>query len=144
MVRRSTEIRMSLSETFKVADKVFSPEGALELSAELGVLGAAFGDFNDPLKLMYMATNNVEGLQDALIGAAGGLATYNNEQKKFEVTGANLRRAKEMAAQLGMTTGDLNKTAIAAQERMAVEALPETLHASSSMFPNKIHGSNSK
>lgn len=118
MIQKSLEFRMNMDDVFKIADKVMSPDSAIELTANLQVLGGAIGDFNDPLKLMYMATNNVEGLQDALIGAAGGLATYNKEQGKFEVTGANLRRAKEMAAQLGMTTGDLNKSAIAAQERI--------------------------
>jgi hypothetical protein len=127
MVRRSTEIRMSLSETFKVADKVFSPEGALELSAELGVLGAAFGDFNDPLRLMYMATNEVEGLQGALEGVAGNLATYNMETGGFEVTGANLRQAREIAAKLGIDMSELTQSAIALQERqqaaLALEGL---------------------
>jgi len=118
MVQKAAEFRSSMSDVFRIADKVMSPDAAIELTANLQVLGGAIGDFNDPLKLMYMATNNVEGLQDALIGAAGGLATYNKEQGKFEVTGANLRRAKEMAAQLGMQVGDLNKTAIAAQERL--------------------------
>jgi hypothetical protein len=118
MIQKSLEFRMNMNDVFKIADKVMSPDSAIELTANLQVLGGAIGDFNDPLKLMYMATNNVEGLQDALIGAAGGLATYNKEQGKFEVTGANLRRAKEMAAQLGMSTADLNKTAIAAQERI--------------------------
>ena len=118
MIQKSLEFRTNMGDVFKIADKVMSPDSAIELTANLQVLGGAIGDFNDPLKLMYMATNNVEGLQDALIGAAGGLATYNKEQGKFEVTGANLRRAKEMAAQLGMTTGDLNKSAIAAQERI--------------------------
>ena len=118
MVQKAAEFKMNMGDVFKIADKVMSPDSAIELTANLQVLGGAIGDFNDPLKLMYMATNNVEGLQDALIGAAGGLATYNKEQGRFEVTGANLRRAKETAAQLGMTTGDLNKTAIAAQERL--------------------------
>ena len=77
MVRRSTEIRMELSNVFKVAENVFDPEGALDLSANLQVLGAAFGDFNDPLRLMYMATNEVEGLQGALEGVSKNLATYN-------------------------------------------------------------------
>jgi hypothetical protein len=118
MIQKSLEFRTNMNDVFKIADKVMSPDSAIELTANLQVLGGAIGDFNDPLKLMYMATNNVEGLQDALIGAAGGLATYNKEQGKFEVTGANLRRAKEMADKLGMSTGDLNKTAIAAQERI--------------------------
>ena len=117
MVRKSQEFRTSIEESFKIADKVLNPEGALELTSNLQVLGGAIGDFNDPLKLMYMATNNVEGLQDALIGAAQSLATYNTEQGRFEITGVNLRRAKEMATQLGISYDELAKGAIAAAER---------------------------
>lgn len=119
MVQKSIEFKTSMEATAAVAEKVFSPEGALELSANLQVLGGAIGDFNDPLKLMYMATNNVEGLQDALIDAAGSLATYNQEQNKFEVTGANLRKVREMATALGVDYKELTKTAIATQERLS-------------------------
>ena len=122
MVQKAAEFRMEMSTVTTIADKVFSPEGAIELTANLQVLGGAMGDFNDPLKLMYEATNNVEGLQDALIGAAGGLATYNQEQGRFEITGVNLRKAKEMAGALGITMGELNKTAIAAAERSSATA----------------------
>jgi hypothetical protein len=119
MVQKSIEFKTSMEATAAVAEKVFSPEGALELSANLQVLGGAIGDFNDPLKLMYMATNNVEGLQDALIDAAGSLATYNQEQGRFEVTGVNLRKVREMANALGVDYKELTKTAIATQERLS-------------------------
>jgi hypothetical protein len=117
MAQRSIEFRMNMESVFKIADKVFNPEGALDMVANLQALGGAFGDFNDPLKLMYMATNNVEGLQDALIGASESLATYNEEQGRFEITGINLRRAKAMAEELGVSYQDLSKGAIAAAER---------------------------
>jgi hypothetical protein len=117
MVRKATEFRMSMNEVFKIADKVMNPEGAVELAANLQVLGGAIGAFNDPMQMMYMATNNVEGLQDALIGAASSLSTYNSEQGRFEITGVNLRRAKEMAVQLGISYDELSKGAIAAAER---------------------------
>lgn len=117
MSRKATEFRMNLEDTFTIAEKVINPDSAVELSANLQVIGGAIGEFADPLKLMYMATNNVEGLQDALIGAADGLATYNSEQGKFEVSGANLRRARDMAEALGISLGDLTRTAVAAQER---------------------------
>ena len=120
MVQKSVEFRMNLGEVYKIADKVMNPDSAIELTANLQVLGGAIGDFNDPLKLMYMATNNVEGLQDALIGAAGSLATFNKDQGRFEITGVNLRRAKEMATQLGVEYKELAKGAIAAQERLSV------------------------
>ncbi len=119
MVQKANEFRMSMDSVYQVAEKVFSPEGALELSANLSVLGGAMGDFADPIKLMYMATNNVEGLQDALIGAAGSLTTYNQEQGRFEITGVNLRKAKAMAQELGISYQELAKGAIAASERSA-------------------------
>lgn len=122
MSRKATEFRMKMDEVFKVADAVMDPDKAIELSANLQVLGGAMGDFNDPLRLMYDATNNVEGLQDALIGAAGSLATYNTEQGKFEITGINLRRAREMAKTLGVDYNELTKSAIASQERLSAGA----------------------
>jgi hypothetical protein len=119
MSRKATEFRLSMGEAFKIAENVMDPDKAIELSANLQVLGGAIGDFNDPLKLMYMATNNVEGLQDALIEAAGSLATYNSEQGRFEISGVNLRRAREMAKTLGIDYKELTRTAIASQERLA-------------------------
>lgn len=118
MVQKATEFRISIAEVSKLADNVFTPEKAIDLAANLQVLGGAIGDFNDPLKLMYMATNNVEGLQDALIGAASSLATYNQAQGRFEVTGLNLRKAREMAQALGVDYKELTNGAIAAQERL--------------------------
>jgi hypothetical protein len=117
MVRKSTEFRMNMQSVFSIADKVFNPEGAIEVAANLQAIGGAIGDFNDPLKLMYMATNDVEGLQDALIGVAGSLATYNDEQGRFEITGVNLRKAKALATELGVSYEELASGAIAAAER---------------------------
>jgi len=119
MVRKSLEFRSSMESVFTIANKVFDPEGAIDLAANLQVLGGAIGDFNDPMKLMYMATNNVEGLQDALHGAAGSLATFNEKQGRFEVTGVNLRRAKAMADAMGVSMKELNNIAIATAERTA-------------------------
>jgi hypothetical protein len=119
MVRKSKEFRIDIAETFKIADKVFSPEGAIDLSANLMAIGGAIGDFNDPLKLLYMSTNNVEGLSDSLIGLAGSLATYNSEQGRFEITGINLRKAKALADELNVSYDQLTNSAIAAAERSA-------------------------
>lgn len=127
MIRKSLEFRMSMDSVFTIANKVMEPEGALELAANLQVLGGAIGDFGDPIKMMYDATNNVESLQESLIGAAQSLATYNTEQGRFEITGVNLRRAKAMADQLGISYNELAKGAIAAAERSsALTAMAST------------------
>ena len=119
MSRRAKEFRMDMGDAFIIADKVMDPEKAIALTANLQVLGGAIGDFNDPLKLMYMATNNVEGLQDAIIKASGSLATYNDKQGRFEITGINIRRAKAMADELGISYESLTRGAVASQERLS-------------------------
>jgi len=122
MVQKSVEFRMNMQNVFDIAEKVMSPEKAIDLAANLQVLGGAIGALGDPFQMMYMATNNVEGLQDALIGAAESLATYNSEQGKFEISGVNLRRARAMAEELGMSYQDLSQMAIAAAERTSAAA----------------------
>jgi len=117
MVQKSKEFNLSMSEVFGLAEDLFDPDKAIALSAELQAIGGAIGDFNDPLKLMYMATNDAEGLQDAIIGVAGSLTTYNSEAGKFEISGANLRKARALAKELGIDYNELANTAIKASER---------------------------
>lgn len=123
MVQKSIEFKISMDTVASIAEKVMNPDGAVDLAANLQVLGGAFGSFGDPLKMMYEATNNMEGLQDSLIGAAKGLATYNQEQGKYEITGINLRKAREMATALGISDyKQLANAAVAAQERASAAA----------------------
>ena len=117
MVQKSIEFNMNIEKVKTMAEKLFEPDNAIALSAELQAIGGAIGDFNDPLKLMYMATNDAGGLQDAMIGVAGSLATYNSELGRFEITGANLRKSKALADQMGMSMEEMSKTAIKAAER---------------------------
>ena len=119
MVQKSIEFKLSMDKVAKVAEDVMNPDGAIDMAAKLQVLGGAVGSLGDPIKMMYESTNNMEGLQDSIIGAAKGLATYNQAQGRFEITGINLRRGREMASALGMTMEELGKTAVAAQERVA-------------------------
>jgi hypothetical protein len=128
MVQEAQALNFNVENTFKVANDLFDPAKAIELTANMQVLGGAIGDLNSPLKLMYDATNNVEGLQTSILGAARSLATYNAEQGRFEVSGANLRRAKAMADALGISMGDLTSAAVKGASKM--QALNELM-----MFP---------
>jgi hypothetical protein len=112
MVQEAQSLKINMDEILKVADKLYDPESAITLAANLQVVGGAFGDLGDPIKLMYDATNNVESLQTSIIGAARSLATYNAEQGRFEVSGANLRRAKAMSDALGISMSELTNMAV--------------------------------
>jgi hypothetical protein len=123
MVRQAQALKFNMSEVFTVAEKLYDPEAAINLAANLQVVGGAFGDLGDPIKLMYDATNNVESLQTSILGAARSLATYNDEQGRFEVTGINLRRAKAMADAMGISMKELTSAAVKGQVQM--QALSE-------------------
>jgi len=47
------------------------------------------------------------------------LATYNDKQGRFEITGINIRRAKAMADELGISYESLTRGAVASQERLS-------------------------
>lgn len=114
MTQQAQGLNMNMENTFKIANDLFDPNKAIDMAANLSMIGGAIGDFGDPLRMIYDATNNVEGLQTSLINASKSLATYNTEQGRFEVTGANLRRAKQMADTFGISMGDLTSLAVKA------------------------------
>lgn len=129
MIQQAQSLKINMSDVFNIADKLYDPESAINLAANLQVVGGAIGDFSDPIKLMYDATNDVGSLQTSLIGAARSLATYNAEQGRFEVTGVNLRRAKAMSDALGISMGELTNMAVKGAAKM--EAMSEL-----DMFPS--------
>jgi len=117
MTQQAQALKMDLNESFKLAEKVMDPTDALSLSANLQVIGGALGDFNDPIKMMWMATNNVEGLQDALVGSLESLTTFDEKSGTFKIVGSDLRRARAMADQFGMSLQDASNLAIQAAQR---------------------------
>jgi len=119
MAQKAQSLKMDLQMSFNLAEKVMDPENAMSMAANLSAVGGALGDFNDPIKMMYMATNNVEGLQDALAGSVKNLATFNQNTKTFEVTGANLRQLRAIADATGQDFGKMANLAVNAAQRMS-------------------------
>jgi len=129
MVQESQSLNINMQSAFDVAERLIDPDKAIDMAANLQVIGGAVGDFANPLKAMYDATNNVEALQTSLVDAARSLATYNAEQGRFEITGVNLRKARAMADALGVSVGDLTNMAVRGANKL--EAMSKI-----DMFPN--------
>ena len=72
-----------MSDVSGLAEKFLDPEGAIDFAAKMQVIGGAAGDLTDPFKLMYMATNDLEGLMDAIVDTAAASATFNEETGEF-------------------------------------------------------------
>ena len=120
MVQQAQSLKLNMDKVFEVANKVFEPEGAIDMAAKLQMIGGAAGDLADPIRAMYDVTNNMEGIQSSIIDSARSLAVFDEAQGRFAVTGINLRVAKARADALGMTMGEMTSLAIKAANQFEV------------------------
>lgn len=124
MAAQAQRLRIDMSTATNLASDLFEPEKAIELAANMQVLGGAVGALADPFELMYMATNDVEGLQNAITDAAAASVMFNQETGQFDISATEMRRLKEMAGELGMSYEELANTAVKARtEQMAMSQL---------------------
>jgi len=122
MVARGQALGLEMSTVSSLADKFFDPEGAIDFAARMQVIGGAVGDLQDPFKLMYMATNDLEGLQEAIIDTAAAAVTFDEEKGKFVISPEQRRQLKDMAEAMGMSYQDLADTAVKSARRAEVFA----------------------
>ena len=120
MVARSQSLGLEMSTVTSLADKFFDPEGAIDFAAQMQVIGGAVGDLGDPFKLMYMATNDLEGLQDAIVDVAAASVTFDKTKNKFIISPQERRKLKDMAEAMGMSYQDLADTAVKSARRAQV------------------------
>jgi len=66
MAAKAAAMRVDMGSTLQLAEKLFSPEAAIDVASTLQRLGATSGALLDPLKLMDLAQNNVPELQNQL------------------------------------------------------------------------------
>jgi hypothetical protein len=118
MVTRATELRTSLQSTFSVAEKLNDLNSATDMVAKLQAMGGAINEFANPLHLINLATNDIEGLQSALFNANNDLVTYNEKLGKFGIEGVNIKIAKERASAMGVDYKELANQLIAQNERI--------------------------
>jgi hypothetical protein len=107
MAAQAQKLGLSMSHVSRIADDVMDPEGAISLAANLQVIGGAVGDLADPFKLMNMATNDLEGLQNAIVQVGGELAVFNEETGEISFPPTAQRQLREMASVLNIGKDEL-------------------------------------
>jgi hypothetical protein len=112
MVAKSQVLGDSLSVAQNFADQIMdSPEKAFEYAAQLQTLGGSFSQLGDGAQLLYMAQNDLKGLNDQLINATRGIATFNQETGQFEIS-ANERLRLRGLKNLGIDADKVEETAL--------------------------------
>ena len=120
MVAEAQILGLNFGEVISLADKLYNPEAAVELAANLQMIGGAANEMLDPFQLMYMAQNDVESLQKSIVETAKSAVQFNEETGRFEIGSPEARmRLKAQADALGMDFQTLADSAIKAQKRTA-------------------------
>jgi len=117
MVAKAQVLGYNFENAMAMADKAFTPEGAIEMAAQLQMIGGAASELLDPFQLMYMAQNDVEGLQKAIVKTAESAVTFNKETGEFGISPGERMRLKSVAEATGQDYTNLADTAIKAAKR---------------------------
>lgn len=107
MAETVTKLGVSMNVVEGMSEKLFDIEGAVDMSAQLQVMGGAWAKLADPFKLMYMARNDMEGLTAELGKAAEASVHFSKETGAFEISSMEMHKLRKVAEQTGVAYEDL-------------------------------------
>lgn len=116
MAAQASMLRFNMSNTFAFAEKVLTPEGAIETASAFQRLGVAVGTLVDPFSLMNQSINDPSGLQDSLARAAKQFTFFDEKTKSFRINPQGVLTLREMENAAGVARGSLSKMGLAAAE----------------------------
>jgi hypothetical protein len=106
MAELATKLGVSMDFVAGMADKLWNVEGAVEMSAQLQVMGGAFAQMADPFKLMYMARNDTKALTENIANAAAASMHFAKDGS-IQLAADEMHRLKIIAEQTGLEYNEL-------------------------------------
>lgn len=106
MAKTVSKLGVDMNFATNMADKLFDIEPAIEMSAQLQVMGGAWSRLADPFRLMYMARNDVKGLTEEIANAAKESMSFAKDGS-IETTAMEMHRLRIVAQQTGLEYDDL-------------------------------------
>ncbi len=107
MAQTITKLGVDMEFAAGFADKLWDVEGAVNMSAQLQVMGGAWAQMADPFHLMYMARNDMAGLTEEIGKAAEQSVVFNKRTGEFDMSAKEMHRLKVIAEQTGIAYDDL-------------------------------------
>lgn len=111
MAETTTKLGLDMSVAAGFADKLFDIEGAVEMSAQLQVLGGEWSKLADPFKLMHMARTDIAGLTKSITDATAASAQFNRETGEFDIAPLEMQRLRKIAESTGLEFDKLAQSA---------------------------------
>jgi hypothetical protein len=106
MSKYSEKFKNDIGGTFSAMDKARTLEGAIEMAANLQVIGGQFAS-SDPFQLLHLSRNDPQRFQKMLNEMTKGVAQFNKTSGEFEVTSLNLDRLRMVAEATGQDFNNL-------------------------------------
>ena len=106
MATQAAKLGVDMKDIFTVADKLMDPDEAIKMSSALQRLGVTSSALLDPLKLMDMAQNSPEELQNEIAKMATQYSKLNEKTGQFEII--NKREFKAIAEASNMSVESLS------------------------------------
>lgn len=126
MAKKATAVKFDLGKAAGFAEQLLSLEGggiegSVNAAAKLQVLGGQFSALADPLGMLNESLNDMEGLQDRMLGMFKSMGTFNKATGQVEVSSFNKQRIRAAAAAMGMDYSEAMKTVMAQAKRGEIE-----------------------
>lgn len=123
MAELATKIKMDMDMVAQFADKVSTVGGAVEMGAQLQVLGGPFAGFANPMRLLYGGLNDMEDLGKQVAKLTENLGVFDKNTGTFDIKSSFDRiRLREAAKIMGMDYGKLIEQATTQAKRKEVES----------------------
>lgn len=111
---QATKLRLDMEGIAGMAEKVFRPEGAIEMAAQLTTLGGKFASLGDPMQLMFEARNDPEKFAKRIGQASSEFVAFNKETGDFNIKGGLAAdRMREISKVTGISVEKLQEMATA-------------------------------
>jgi hypothetical protein len=118
MAAKAQMLRMDMDDTLQLSTDLLDPNRAIEFSTTLQQLGVSAGGLNDAFNVMYLAQNDVEGLQDATQELLASFVSFDEITGDFTISAQNRRRLQELAPELGKSFEEAANEATRSAQRV--------------------------
>jgi len=105
----STKLGIKMDFAANMSDKMWDIEGAVDMSAQLQVMGGAWAKLADPFHLMYMAREDTAGLTEE-IAKASQASMHFAKDGSIEMSSMEMSRLKIIAEKTGLEYDELVKS----------------------------------
>ncbi len=107
-------LKLDIEGAAQMAEKVFRPEGAIDMASQLSTMGGEFAKLGDPMQLMFKARNDFAGFTKDIGKATTEFTVLNKKTGEYEVAGGlaadRMRRLSEIT---GISVEKLQEMSVA-------------------------------